>query len=383
MVKINSTGTYHSAIAAVVTFMTTLFLFSGVFFTDAASNNSPALTLDDYIASSPLSANALTPLGGNTLQPGDDTRLVIMAVVGDAGAGFYQSFPATNAGVTDALNALREQGHPDTTYVMYIGASLTAIPAATFGTGATGTFASLQGSIKGLVLTGSATDPVTTTVATAQQARRFERTGTGGTADFGTHLHIRNIGHDFGGTVNMHGHDLTLGGNSWQTTATTYRGGGATGNIAAVNDGTVRLTVHSTGSGTSTFVGGMDQGTLQGNTAITITGSSANTLQVYGGGVGTSTNQAHVTGSTSTTITGMATNAGGLQVFFGGAEFGSVGIGISNHISGPGRWAGSAAGGAYPTTPGNNHFVGGFRTGTVGPEGARASDLDTSDFIND
>ena len=365
-----------AAILLVVAF----FVFSLIF-------AAPAVVSDAYVDNSPLSANALTPLGGRTLQPGDASRLVVMGVAGDPDGSFYQAFDATNAGLTAALEALYERNCPNTTYIMYVGANLTAIPTATFGTGATGTFASLQGRINGLVITGTEADPVNTNVLTAaaQAPRRFERTGAAAfTANFGTHIHLRNIAHDFGTIVQMHGHDLTLGGSTWQASATEYRGGAATGTVVAVN-GTVRLTVHSTGSGTSEFIGGMAAGTLQGNTAILITGTSGNTIDIYGGGFGTAdtvAGRAHVTGSVSTTITGMATGSGGLSRVWGGARFGTVGESISTQISGPGRWAASDTA-VYPTTPNTGGFTGGFTSGHVGAPGTVASDLDTSDFVND
>jgi len=323
--------------------------------------------------------NVREPFGGNAGPTGAEVgELVVMATAGDPGAPFRQSFPASAAGLTSALQTLYDSGDANTTYIVYIGADITGIPAPTFANGgARGTFSGLAGSVAGIVLTGGTggVDPITTTAvhaAPAATTRQFA-IATGGTPQswFGSHVEVRNLRHNFGTNMFMNGYHLTLGGGSWQLTATSYFGGSNTGTITPPT-GSTSITVYSTGSTASTFVGGMQVGTINGDTSLTINGTSnSGTITVRGGGVGTSaTARADVNGNVSTTITGLATGAGGgLAGYIGGAVFGNISGSVTNNISGPGRFANSASASQAninDTGTGNDFFVGGSSRGNIG-----------------
>ncbi|MCL2680031.1 MAG: hypothetical protein FWF11_00925 [Coriobacteriia bacterium] len=328
-------------------------------------------------------AGVYAPLGGNTLLPGDEARLVVMAVMGDPGEGYYQAYPATAAGLTSALTDLFHGADSQTDYIVYIGANIIGgIEARFANTGAAGTFSGLAGRVNGLVLTGSPADPVTDTAAMTAAAAGSRTFLTGGTSWFGSHITLRNLRHDLGAIVYMNGYDLTLAGNSWQLSATSYYGGAANGSIVPANE-TVHIQVYSTGVGDSTFFGGMNVGTINGNTAVSIYGTSGNLLNVRGGGNGTSSvARANVTGDVSTTITGMATNTGGLNSFLGGVNFGDIGGRVTNTISGPGRF-GPTLGSSTDAAVGAGHFVGGSRDGSIGGAATAGGSVDTSNLAND
>lgn len=321
------------------------------------------------------------PLGGNILAAGDASSLVVMEADGDPLNGYYQAYPANVNGLRSALFDLYQRDIPEADYVIYFGADISNVPAAMLNNTATATgtgditFASLRGRLNILVITGKQDDPIKFTPATSAPAgtRLFAVTGYG-ERYLGSHLILRNIRHTLnrseGGTngVYMNGYSLTLGGDSWQTAVNRYFGGASSGNLTTAED-TAQITVYSTGTGTSHFIGGMRSGTLYGNAAITIHGTSGNTINVYGGGLGASGSLANITGNVTTTIHGLASNGGGLNDFRGGAEYGNVGGQVTNKISGTGRFSSLGA-----------SFVGGSFNGNIGSDNTRGGDVDTSDL---
>jgi len=331
--------------------------------------------------------NVHEPLGGNVLDTADLQRIVIMAVVGDPGQGYYRSYASGNAGLQSALTELALDGDPDTSYVFYFGADMTSGISDRFAnTGNPGTFSGLRGKVHGIILTGNAQDLITTTALTAASQASGHRQFTSdlSTATFGSHLIVRNLRYRIGSRTFMNGFDLTIAGNTWQTAASTYYGGDVSGTVTPPQN-TVHLTAYSTGTGVSSFIGGMDTGTLNGNTAITIHGSSGNSIDIRGGGNGTgtgATSQAHVTGNVSTTITALNAQSGGLRSFAGGTNFGDIGGNITTTISGPGRMAAN-----YSTATGapiaDGYFVGGSRAGSIGTARPQAGKIDTTGLAED
>lgn len=339
------------------------------------------------------------PLGGNTLNSGDENRLVVMAADGDPAAGYYKAYAATAAGLSEALYDLYKEDTPEANYIIYLGGniSLTSSQSGTLfadtasATGAANvSFASLRGRLNTLVLTGHADDPVTETpAAAAPTACSLLSLSGSGERYFGSNIILRNIRHKFGaGTsssygVYMNGYDLTLGGDSWQTEDTRYFGGSSSKTVVPF-DGTASITVYSTGTGASHFIGGMRTGVLEGNAEITINNTSGNAISLWGGGLGASASlPAYITGSVTNTITGMSDRSGnnssnGLTLFVGGLDYGAVSGQITNTISGRGRF-----------TSGTTRFIGGSRYGDVGTDAtlrkAEAitdlSGLDTEDYI--
>ena len=366
----------------------------------AAALTNPEPLTSISAASQFANPNVREPFGGNAAPAGaETTQLVVMAVAGDPGAPFRQAYTSDAAGLTAALTDLWNNGDSDTTYVMYFGANVTIAAATLANTGAAGTFSGLQDRVSGLILTGSATDPVVDTPAmsaTAAGPRALTRAGGAGTNSFfGSNILIRNMQHNLGTNVFMNGNDLTLAGNSWETASTTYYGGSNTGTITPP-DGTARINVYSTGNqatagnSTSTFVGGMYVGTLNGNTEINIAGSSGNLINIRGGGVGTGTGaavRANVNGNVSTAITGLASNTGGLNSYVGGAVFGHISGQVTNHVSGQGRFStlhavdgdlGSAS--ISGTGTGSGYFVGGSSNGNIGTALPAPSSIDTTNL---
>gem|GEM_PF-2424245 len=320
------------------------------------------------------------PLGGNVLKSGDQNKLVVMAADGDPAAGYYKSYAATPAGLRLALYDLYKENAAAVDYIIYLGADITVVPAAVFAdtTSATGTrdvsFASLQGRVNTLVITGHQEDPVANTPAASAptSCRRISLSGRGDRY-FGSNIILRNIRHTFGtGTshgVYMKGYHLTLGGNSWQTEATRYFGGSTSGTVTP-SGGTASITVYSTGFGASHFIGGMRAGTLNGNAEITINNTSGNSINVWGGGLGPSPAFcAYITGRVTNTITGMSTRRGGLERFVGGLDYGAVNGRITNTISGRGRFSSKSS-----------QFVGGSRYGNVGNHATLGGAVDTDDL---
>ncbi|MCL2339659.1 MAG: hypothetical protein FWC59_02010, partial [Actinomycetia bacterium] len=301
------------------------------------------------------------PLGGGTIDAGDAGNIVVI------GATIYNSYPGTSAGLDSATSFLRSAPAGD--YVLYIGPTTAfALSNLTISN-----FASMT-NVGTLVITGSGADPVPNpqTPATAANTS-IGILGTGQDVSFSSNIILRNIRYNLGsGTADtdgifMNGYDLTLGNQSWATAQTRYVGGGNTNNVTDPGDGTATMTVYSTGTGISTFIGGNSTGTMTGNTAININNTSGNTFDVFGAGFGTSaTVTANLTGTATTTITGMATNAGGLRIFIGGVQFGNVAGKITNTISGPGRWGGTDTATSTTWSTTTNSFSGGSRNGNIG-----------------
>lgn len=306
------------------------------------------------------------PLGGRVLLGTDTNKLVVMEATGDpdVNSGYYRSYQTNQ--LTNALQDLYNEGKPDQDYIMYIGATISAQPAAFTNSAAGGTFAGLRGRIANLVLTGTQEDLITDSPATAAPAANLFN----GTSDnyFGCNLILRNIRHNFT-NVYMQGNDLTLGGNSWQTGPTNYYGGSKSGDITPA-DGTAELTINSTGSGETTLYGGMAAGTLYGNTSITVNHTSGNAISIYGGGRGSASNRANVTGNVTNTINELASNTYGLSNYYGGTLYGDIGGRITNTIRGQGRFN-------------NDRFVGGSQDGSIGNSSSPAGAIDTANLDED
>ncbi len=331
------------------------------------------------------------PLGGNVLANGDADKLVVMEADGDPLSGYYEAYTANESGLRAALLGIYQRNQAESDYIMYFGSNITNLPGNIFNdtTSANGTgdvtFASLRERLNTLVMTGHQEDPVTDTPAASapSNASLISVSGTG-ERYFGCNIILRNIRHTFNASeigtqgVYMNGYALTLGGNSWQTTDTRYFGGSSTGSVTPSEE-TASITVYSTGSGNSYFIGGMRTGTLNGNAAITILGTSGNTFSVRGGGLGpTASAPANITGSVTSIISNMATGSGGLERFLGGVEYGSVEGPITNEISGNGRFSYSETG--YLWALATSRFVGGSLYGNVGSDATLGSPVDTSDL---
>lgn len=328
------------------------------------------------------------PLGGNVLAGGDETKLVVMEADGDPDSGYYRAYSANESGMRAALYDLYSQNAAGADYIMYIGTSITGLPANIFAntTTANGTgdvsFASLQGRLKTMVITGNPDDPVTDAPATAEPAvTSISTVTTIGERFFGCHLILRNIKHRFytGSTagVYMNGYVLTLGGGSWQLATTRYFGGSSSGS-ATPAEGTAGIIVYSTGTGDSHFIGGMRTGILNGNATVEINDTSGNTIHIHGGGIGTSAAGADITGSVTNLISGMAANSGGLGRFLGGVEYGTVGGPITNRITGDGRFDNATVGYAWSTA--NSCLIGGSLYGDIGSDATLGGAVDTSDL---
>lgn len=328
------------------------------------------------------------PLGGNVLADGDQTKLVVMEADGDPDRGYYKAYSADENGMRAALYDIYSQNAARADYIMYIGTSIKDLSANIFAntTSANGigdvSFASLQGRLNTLVMTGNQEDPVTDVPAAAEPTvTSISTVTTIGERYFGCHLILRNIRHRFYTSctagVYMNGHVLTLGGGSWQLATTRYFGGSSSG-TATPAEGTAGIIVYSTGTGDSHFIGGMQTGILNGNTAVEIHGTSGNTIHIHGGGIGTSAAGADITGSVTNTISGMAANSGGLGQFLGGVEYGMVGGPITNRISGVGRFDNITTGYAWSTA--NSCVIGGSLYGDIGDEATLWGAVDTSDL---
>ena len=341
------------------------------------------------------------PLGGNTIASGDEAKLVVMEADGDPSGGYYQSYPiginasARTAALQQALWELYQINDDSISYIMYIGSEMSGLQSAPFANSdsatsvADTTFASLSGRVDTLVLTGTQADGVTDTPATAANTSiRLFSAGIGNKF-FGCNIIFRNIRYNLntgtdgtGNAVFMNGYDLTLGGNSWQTASSQYFGGSNTGTVKArgKTTDTATITVYSTGNGASYFYGGMQAGTLDGNTEIKICNTSGNAVHFYGGGYGTSAaNTANVTGNVTNTITGMSDISGGLTRFIGGMYYGNIGGKITNTISGPGRFTALDPSVFW----GDGYFIGGSYSGDIGSDSTLGSDVNTEELDND
>ena len=340
------------------------------------------------------------PLGGNTIAPGDEANLVVMEADGDPGGGYYESYPtganasARTAALQQALWDLYQRDDDSISYIMYIGSDMSDLQLAPFvnsdsaTSAADATFAALSGRVDTLVLTGTQTDTVTDTPAAGASTSIRLFSAVSGNKFFGCNIIFRNIRYNLntvtGGTGNavfMNGYDLTLGGNSWQTAASQYFGGSNSGTVKARGKtaDTATITVYSTGSGASYFCGGMQAGTLDGNTEIKIYNTSGNAVHLYGGGYGTSANTANVTGNVTNTITGMASTGGGLNRFIGGVYYGNIGGKITNTISGPGRFTAGDPAASF----GDGSFIGGSYSGDIGNDSTLGGDVITKGLDND
>ena len=300
------------------------------------------------------------PLGGGTIDPSDTGRIVII------GEGAYQSFAGTDAGLDSALAALAACAPGD--YVLYIGTT------SSFALSTTAQNSGFMlGNVSTLVITGK--NEVPSDVPALPQPALLANTGigllgSGQAVNFGCNVVLRNIRYNLG-PVYMNGYDLTLGHMSWATTATSYYGGKASGTLAvpARNaNGSADMTVWSTGNGTSTFVGGMRTGTLQGDVSITVNNTSGNRFDIWGAGYGTdaaAANRAHLEGSATTTVTNIPTSgSGGLGSFVGGVYYGNVTGRITNTVKGPGRLASTSNHAAWDFL--HSQIIGGSYNGDIG-----------------
>jgi hypothetical protein len=306
------------------------------------------------------------PLGGGSISAGSESHIHIFGE--DVEMTFAGTSSDTNrrAALQNAVSWLASNG-AGKDYVMYLpGSGSSSYTYSIDGV----EFAGLS-DVRTLVITGISADPVAGAggkpePATANTQAGYVTLSGGRSFSFGCNVVFRNIRYS-ANYIYMNGHDLTLGHKSWATSATDYYGGAASGTVIAAGDGTASVTVWSTGAGTANFVGGMYTGTINGNVAITIHGTSGNQINVYGGGWGTSSTRAVVGGNVTTAIDGMATNGGGLGGFFGGGEYCNVTGKITSRISGPGR------------LNGNFVFHGAHGTGDVGTPATK----DTADLVVD
>ncbi|MDR1000121.1 MAG: hypothetical protein LBL96_04895 [Clostridiales bacterium] len=332
------------------------------------------------------------PLGGNTLGSGDTAKLVVMEADGDPSNGYYQAYTADINGLRAALWGIYNQNQPSADYIMYFGADVSVnsanntifgnTPSATSTTDVT--FASLRGRLNTLALTGTQADTITNTPATSAPSASSVHgiiASSSSAKYFGCDLIFRNIRHNLNTGSNdgvyMNGYDLMLGGGSWQLASTVWYFGGSSAGTVTPSGGTATITVYSTGTGTSNFSGGMRSGTLNGNAAINIHNTSGNTINVRGGGLGSSGSLANITGNVTNTITGMSTGGGGLEIFAGGVEYGSVDGRITNTVSGIGRFSSTSDSVSWGT---GCSFVGGSRYGSIGTDATRGGPVDTSDL---
>jgi hypothetical protein len=270
----------------------------------------------------------------------------------------YYAFNTSNAAndLNSALAAINS-GSGVGAWVLYMGkdAAANSTAVAAFG-------AIANSKATTLIITGDPTDPLPATPTPATSDPGKNLTGLS-SVNFYTNVEFRNVYFD-ATNVYMNGYDLLLGNRAWAAGTTSFYGGAASGNITAAGDGTVSMTVYSTGTGTKNFYGGMKAGTLTGNTAVTIHNTSGATLNVYGAGEGTTSNPANLIGNATTTIDGMGTSAGGLDRFVGGVYAGNIDGKIVNRISGLGRWSASLDSNSWSA----NGFLGGSYNGDIGKD---------------
>ncbi|MCL2655126.1 MAG: isopeptide-forming domain-containing fimbrial protein, partial [Coriobacteriia bacterium] len=306
------------------------------------------------------------PLGGGTIDPGDEAKIVVI------GSTYYQAYTGNLAGLSSALADLATQSaSAPGDYVLYVGTTTAfALDATTLATG----FALPK--VGTLVITGkqeTAADVPSTPVPAMTATATNGIIGNGGNQNinFGCNVILRNLRYNFT-NVYMNGYDLTLGNQSWAVGDTSYYGGAASGTVNVPGDGTATMTVWSTGTSTgstvdSTFVGGMYQGTMNGNAQIIVHNTSNNRFNIWGAGYGTNAaNPANLNGSATSTIDGMSGTSGtnGLGSFVGGAYYGDVTGKITNTISGPGTFATNVNN--YYWGVGSSQFIGGSYQGNIG-----------------
>ncbi|HCC35677.1 MAG TPA: hypothetical protein DEQ02_08625 [Ruminococcaceae bacterium] len=299
------------------------------------------------------------PFGGATLQAGHTGSVVVMEIPDGDGDDYYEDYNANAPGqFSNALTDLANYSvnDPGSSFVLYIGAEIGGgdgnnIPAGCFNSGAGGgLFADLI-YVDTLLITGHQDDtpsitPVITNPGTS--VRSFQNPAAASAAYFGCNIVLRNLRHNLGANVYMKGHDLVLAGNTWQMSATNYYGGSNTAAATVTQPDAVDIDVYSTGSGESSFYGGMNvaTGTMIADSNITIHNTSNNMVSVYGGG-----NSGNMTGNTAVTVND--TGNGILRVY-GGGNSGTVTGNTAVTINDTGVT------GATETT-----VVGGMNTGTL------------------
>ena len=343
------------------------------------------------------SAYANLSLGGNTIDSADTGKLVVMTADGDPLSGYYKTYTTDISGLRAALWDIYVENNAVVDYIMYFGADVSigstgnAVFANTTSASSAAdvTFASLQGRLGTLVMTGTLADPISNNPATSTPSSTTVHGLIASVVSnkyFGCDLLLRNMRHDLSTGSNsgvyMNGYDLTLGGGSWQVPTTTWYFGGSDSGTVTPEDGTATITVYSTGAGTSGalgsyFVGGMKAGTLNGDTEIIINSTSGNDVSIRGGGVGASGSNANVTGNVTNTITGVSTTSGGVKEFLGGVEYGNVDGRITNRISGGGRFVSNST---YVAWGSGASYVGGSLRGNVGTDATLGGAVNTSNL---
>lgn len=329
-------------------------------------------------AASFAAANSLSTIAG-IIPLADQAKVVLIPDPTSTAA--YKAYTLNEAGVKSALSDLYASG-AGRDFILYIGGTITLSAATTAKsittpvTPSNATFYSLAGKVGTLGITGIATDPITnnTTATVGQNTLNFPTN-----VYFNTNILIRNINYT-GSNLYMGGYSLSLDGGSFApASAWNIYGGTDTGNITGsptikVNStgsgiwniyggnsdggtltGDVSIVVNNTSGAVNTLTSGAKVGTIVGNLSLTINNAGGAISTIYGGGVGTSTTPANVTGNVNNVINAPNGTLLRLVTFMGGTLFGNISGTITNTISGYGGW-----------TSVSGEFFGGSGTGNVG-----------------
>lgn len=304
----------------------------------------------------------------------------------------------TDANVKAALQYIYSNADNSADFVLFVGGNVTLTASTTANTTAGGTFASLSGKVKSITVVANTTDNLASTPNVAA-AGSYTIT-TPGNNYFGASTVFRNVnvaatnnnfyaqgnamafmpGSNFtGGGISVYGG--TDGTSDVTGDTNLYVGSTGTGTMSFyggnASDGTISGNTHvsiTNASGLGTVTGGnASGGTISGDTNVSVTGFTGNVANMSGAGVGTSANPVTVNGNVYNNWNSSIAGARYDGSYYGGAIYGTIKGTIYNTFKGLGAYTG-----------GQKYFNGGSQNGTIGISGKTsttiANDYDTSGF---
>lgn len=324
------------------------------------------------------------------------------------------SYPATDAGVQQALYAMYSATNADTSdFVLYFGATMSLSNSAAKAPVATPsatsmTFSTLVGHAKSLTWISNSADNLASSNTAQASGTNYTITLPTNTY-FGVPTVFRNVTVSAASkTIYAQGNAFATTNGSWITGAVSIYGGtdstaitgdtnvyiGATGNTAGWSiyggnatggmiSGDTHVTITQASSTLATVSGGSAAGaTISGNTNLDINGAiAAQVTNIYGGGVGTSASPVTVNGTVTTYVNSTSTSVH-YQLYLGGACYGNITGTIYNTLTGLGGWTGNSSNINGTQTTFSNYLGGSFRgnIGTSGGGNVISNSYDTSAF---
>lgn len=324
----------------------------------------------------------------------------------DNGNPVFNASSVSDANVQAALNYISNNANPSDDFVLYIGGNVTLSAATTANTGAAGTFSGLAGKAKSLTIVSAAADSLSSPAGAAASGAATITLPSN--VYLGTPTVFRNV--TFAASndnIFAQGNAFATTVGSWMTGGPNIYGGSDSGNVS----GDTNVYIGATGTGNWAIIGGSSSGgNISGSTHVTVTQTSTTILSasggnaaggtigkdtnldlsgniaaqvtnIYGGGIGTSSNPVTVGGNVTTVVKSTSGSAR-YQLYQGGVINGNIAGSIYNSLSGSGGWTGNSSNINGSQTVFSNYNGGSFQgnIGTSGKGNVISNSYDTSAF---